>query len=81
MPARHAPTWPRALKRSTAALYCDLTVRDFEREVAAGRLPAPTILGGEEHWSTPQLDEHLDRLFGDKMPDWRKNAPIYQVRS
>ena len=78
MPARLAPSWPRMMKRSLAALYCDLTVSDFEGEVLAGRLPQPVILGGEEHWSTPQIDEHLERLTGDRLPDWRDDAPIYQ---
>lgn len=77
MPARQAPAWPRMMRRRLASLYCDLTVASFEREVASGRLPHPAILGGEEHWSTPQLDEYLDRLVGDKVPDWRDNAPIY----
>lgn len=78
MGARLAPDWPRTLRRSTAALYCDLTLKDFEREVAAGRLPAPIRFGSEEHWSRNQIDEHLDRLFGDKLPDWRANAKMYQ---
>ena len=80
MPARQAPTWPRMMKRSLAALYCDLTVPAFEGEVLAGRLPHPVILGGEEHWSTPQIDEHLERLTGDRVPDWRANAPIYKAQ-
>lgn len=79
MPARHAPTWPRMMKRSLAALYCDLTVPAFEGEVLAGRLPQPVILGGDEHWSLPQIDEHLDRLIGDKVPDWRANANLYKT--
>jgi hypothetical protein len=80
MPARVAPTWPRMMKRSLAALYCDLTVKDFEGEVLAGRLPQPVILGGEEHWSTPHIDEHLERLCGAKVPDWRANAKFYKDR-
>ena len=78
MGARLAPDWPRMMRRSTAALYCDLTVTDFEREVVAGRLPQPVDFGGAEHWSRVQVDEHLDRLTGDKLPDWRARAKIYQ---
>lgn len=81
MPARVAPDWPRMMKRSYAALYCDLTANEFEREVTAGRLPPPSlILGGEDHWCRMQIDGHLDRLSGGKAPDWRENAPIYQSR-
>lgn len=78
MAARSAPTWPRALGRETAALYCDLTVSAFEREVAAGRLPPPAMLGGKEHWSRPQIDECLDRLFGDALPDVEAMMPMYR---
>lgn len=80
MAARAAPTWPRMLKRSYAALYCDLTVTAFEREVSTGRLPMPVMLGGEESWSRIQIDEALDRLTGEKVPDWRSNANIYKAR-
>lgn len=78
MGARLAPDWPRMMRRSTAASYCDLTVTDFEREVIAGRLPRPVDFGGAEHWSRNQVDEFLDRLTGDRVPDWRSRAKIYQ---
>jgi len=45
--------WPRMLKRKTAAQYCDLSEAAFEKEVIAGRLPAPVMLGGREHWCKP----------------------------
>lgn len=77
MGARQAPAWPRMMRRSTAALYCDLSVAGFEREVAAARLPLPVHLDGEEHWSRDQIDDALDRLTGDKTPDWRASAPLY----
>lgn len=78
MPAKLAPDWPRMMRRSTAALYCDLTQTEFERELIAGRLPGPILFGGENHWSRHQIDEYLDRLTGDKIPDWRARAKIYQ---
>ena len=79
MPARRAPDWPRLMKRTTAALYCDLTVADFEREIAGGRLPMPVHFGGADHWSRSAIDDHLDRLTGDKLPDWRANAKLYKA--
>jgi hypothetical protein len=70
------PTWPRMMRRATAAAYCDLTATDFEREVSKGRLPAPVMLGSDEHWARDQLDASLDRLLGSKPKgDWRKEQP------
>lgn len=72
-----APGWPRMMRRRTAALYCDLTAADFEREVVAGRLPQPILLGGSEHWDCLAIDDHLNRLVGDTKPNWRKKAKLY----
>lgn len=65
--------WPRMLKRQTAAAYCDLSVGAFEREITAGRLPAPVTLGGREHWCKKALDRALDQLTGaEQLPEYRK---------
>lgn len=72
---KHIPTWPRMMKRATAAAYCDLSVASFEREVAIGRLPLPVKLGNTEHWCQAQIDAALDRLTGQAAPDWRKEQP------
>ena len=75
MSARY-PHWPRMMRRSTAAAYCDLSSADFEREVCAGRLPAGIKLGSEAHWSRDQLDAALDKMLGIGGPrDWRKEQP------
>jgi hypothetical protein len=75
-----APDWPAMMRRSFAAAYCGLGVPDFEREVLAGRLPAPVQFGGGESWSRAKLDEALDRILGTapRLPDdWRKEQPLY----
>lgn len=65
--------WPRMMKRQTAAQYCDLSVAAFEREIAAGNLPAPVMLGNREHWCKNALDRALDLLTGVQAePDYRK---------
>lgn len=66
------------MRRGTAARYCDLSEAEFEREVMAGNLPAPLILGRHEHWSRSQLDRALLVLAGE-MPDmdWRDGSPLY----
>lgn len=69
------------MRRSTAALYLDMTVADLEREMIEGRVPMPVMFGGELRWSRTQLDESLERLTGDAKPDWRKKAPLYASRS
>lgn len=74
----HVPFWPRMMKRGTACAYLDLSAAEFEREIAAGKLPHPVKLGNTEHWSRAQLDEHVDRLTGAAAAnDWRKGSPLY----
>jgi hypothetical protein len=65
------------MTRGRAAHYCDLTEAAFEKEVAAGRLPAPVKLGGKDHWSRVALDECLAALAGEATADWRKGQPLY----
>lgn len=77
MPARHAPDWPAMMRRSTAALYCDMTAAEFERGVADGTLPLPVRVVDKERWSRVQLDEHRERLFGETIPDFRKKSKLY----
>ena len=52
--------WPRMLKRTRAAEYCDLSVAAFEREIIAGRLPAGVMLGGREHWCKNAVNALLE---------------------
>lgn len=63
------------MRRTMAARYCDLSVKDFEREVISGRLPLPIVLGDEERWPKARLDEALERLAG-KEADWRAGAGL-----
>lgn len=76
----HAHPWPRMMKRATACAYLDLTAAELEREIVAGRLPAPVMLGNVLHWSQADIDAHLDRLTGqtEDGADWRKKVKLYQ---
>lgn len=69
------PHWPAMMKRPLAARYCDLSAAEFEREVNAGRLPNPIMLGNSEHWSRRKLDEALDALHGGT-GDWRSQLGL-----
>jgi hypothetical protein len=71
------PHWPGMMRRQLAARYCDLSVAEFEREIADGRLPGPVMLGNHEHWSKAQLDKALAILTGEASSDWRKGSPLY----
>ena len=71
------PDWPRMMRRSTAAAYCDLTPSEFEREVASGRLPAGVKLGNSNHWCRIALDHHLSRITGSGAGDWSARSPLY----
>lgn len=76
---REYPYPPRMMTRGRAAHYCDLSEAAFEREVAAGRLPAPVVLGKLDHWSRVALDESLAVLSGEAAGDWRKEQPLYDT--
>lgn len=73
-----APHWPGMMRRQTAARYCDLSVAEFEREVADGRLPMPVKLGNSEHWSKALLDKALDAIAGGAN-DWRAKLGLYRA--
>lgn len=66
--------WPKLMKRGTAAAYCDLAPAKFLQEVAAGRLPSPVKVGGEDHWSRDLIDDDIARITG-QTHDWRKDQP------
>ena len=68
---------PRAMKRATAAEYLELSMPEFEREIAAGRLPMPFKLGNHEHWSKEAIDEAVARLSGEHTPSWREKSRLY----
>jgi predicted DNA-binding transcriptional regulator AlpA len=72
-----ARPWPAMMRRATAAAYCDLSVAEFEREIAAGNLPQPVTLGNHGHWSKSQLDQALAVLTGEAQKDWRIGSPLY----
>lgn len=72
------PHWPGMMRRTLAARYCDLTVAEFEREIAEGRLPCPIKLGNDEHWSKVTLDKALAILTGEAETDWRSGSPLYR---
>jgi predicted DNA-binding transcriptional regulator AlpA len=78
MTANVLPNWPAMMRRPLAARYCDLSVAEFEREVADGRLPMPVRLGNNEHWSRARLDEALERLASGE-PDWFSGSPLYDA--
>ncbi len=65
--------WPALMKRKTVAEYCDLSEPAFEREVIAGRMPAPIMFGGREHWRKDAVDAAIVRLSGEAaQPDYRR---------
>lgn len=70
-----AREWPRAMRRATAARYCDLAESKFLGEVAAGRLPGPIRLGESDQWDRIGIDAALDKLFGAGAWDWRAEQP------
>ena len=68
---------PILMKKSTAALYVDMSVAAFEREVIAGRMPQPILIGGKDHWDRRAIENALDALSG-RVKDWRERSPLYE---
>lgn len=66
------------MKRERAAAYLDLTPARMERAMAEGLIPYPVSVAGVDLWSRAQLDEYIERLTGERVDDWRGNAPVYQ---
>lgn len=67
------------MRRTMAADYCQLSVPDFEREITAGRLPMPVMLGKWEHWNKSQLDAALDAISGGYTNNWRRDLGLYDA--
>jgi predicted DNA-binding transcriptional regulator AlpA len=68
------------MKRATVCAYLDLSPAELEREIIAGRLPAPVTFGNLPHWSQAEIDAYLERLTGEAeaTSDWRKKVKLYQ---
>lgn len=74
------PDWPAAMRRSLAASYCDLSVPEFVREVAAGRLPSPIKLGRGDRWIRRMLDDAFEALHTPHVEDWLKSLNLNSVK-
>lgn len=61
---KHVPHWPRMLKRTSVCAYLELSVAELEREIVAGRLPHPVMLGNSLHWSQVEIDAYIERMTG-----------------
>jgi predicted DNA-binding transcriptional regulator AlpA len=68
------------MRRTLAARYCDLSVAEFEREIAEGRLPMPVKLGNSEHWNKAQLDSALEKISGGGVTSWRAELGLPERR-
>lgn len=75
MTARTYRDWPALMARNTAARFCDMTVPQFEREVATGTLPQPVAIGGEMRWGNAALTDAIEVLTGRRVADWREHQP------
>lgn len=74
---RHVFGWPQAMKRRTAAAYLDLSLAEFDAEVAGARLPRGFMLGRSLHWARASINEHVNCLSAEVTPDWRERSPLY----
>lgn len=56
--------WPRGLRRASAAAYLGISPSHFDKERAAGRIPAPKALFGVQVYDRHELDAIFDgKLF------------------
>lgn len=68
---------PCMMRQATAAAYCDMSTVEFEREVAAGRLPMPVRFGNHDRWSRDTIEAAVQRLTGARVASWREKAKLY----
>jgi predicted DNA-binding transcriptional regulator AlpA len=61
--------WPRLMRRSRAARYCDISETKFDELVADGRLPKATRVDGMVLWDRRALDASIDDLI---------DSPLYE---
>jgi hypothetical protein len=61
----NAPFWPGMMSRKTAIAYLDVSEAEFDREIAAGRLPEGVTFGGKPHWRKDTLDRALAVIAGE----------------
>lgn len=54
------------LDHDEAAIYCGVTLANFDRLVSEGRLPRSVDLNGELVWDMTLIDKALDRLTGQR---------------
>lgn len=71
------PDWPRMLRKELAAAYCDMPLAEFERGVALGLLPQAVRVVDRDRWSRTQLDETMERMTGEGIPDYRASSNLY----
>ena len=57
--------WPAMMRKRTAMDYLDLSEPEFEREIAAGRIPDGVLFGGKPRWYRAALDSALAVINGD----------------
>lgn len=50
------PAWPGLMRRTTAALYLDMSESMFSKLVAAGRFPGSVLFGSQRRWRKVDLD-------------------------
>lgn len=62
--------WPREMRASTAAAYCDeVSVAEFLDQVAQNVFPKPRMTASGEHkWDRLVLDRSIAALHGQEAP-------------
>lgn len=58
-----APNWPLMMCETLAAAYVGPPLRDFNRCVKTGAIPAPNTLGSRSLWNRRHIDRHLDAIM------------------
>ncbi|MTI11175.1 helix-turn-helix transcriptional regulator [Curvivirga aplysinae] len=62
--------WPKIMRTSTAAAYCDMGLRTFKARVSQGRFPQPLFkTGNQNYFHRDEIDKYFSRYFDDDMPE------------
>lgn len=68
---------PRGLGRDEAARYLGIAPTTLDREVAAGRIATPKLIGGRKVWDRLALD----RVFEDATPKTDEAEALRRTRA
>ena len=61
--------WPGLMSLDIASAYCCFSEREFKKAVAAGELPQPVLVNGQERWRLVDIEANSKERDEWRMSD------------